>query len=84
MLEEWRDTLEANPNVDFWQEMVTGLLIEDGKAVGVKTSLGLEIKSKSVVLTNGTFLNGLNSYWRKTTSVAVEQERAHLLVLQNN
>lgn len=57
--QEWRDTLEANPNVDFWQEMVTGLLIEDGRAVGVKTTLGLEIKSKSVVLTNGTFLNGL-------------------------
>lgn len=54
----WRDKLEKNQNVSFWQEMVTGLLIEDNRVVGVKTSLGLEIKSSSVVLTNGTFLNG--------------------------
>ena len=57
--EEWRLNLERNLNVDFWQEMVSGILIEDGRAVGVKTSLGIEIKSKTVVLTNGTFLNGL-------------------------
>tara|TARA_R110000868_G_scaffold143741_3_gene362250 strand:- start:41712 stop:43580 length:1869 start_codon:yes stop_codon:yes gene_type:complete len=57
--EEWRLALENTPNVDFYQEMVSGLLINNGKAVGVTTSLGLEIKSKSVVLTNGTFLNGL-------------------------
>lgn len=57
--EEWRLTLERNPNVDFWQEMVTGLIVEDKKVVGVKTSLDIEIKAKSVVLTNGTFLNGL-------------------------
>lgn len=55
----WRDKLEANPNVSFWQEMVTGLIIEDNTAIGVITSLGLEIRSKSVVLTNGTFLNGI-------------------------
>lgn len=54
----WRDKLEKNQNVSFWQEMVTGLLIEDNYVVGVQTSLGLEIKSKTVVLTNGTFLNG--------------------------
>ena len=54
----WRDKLEKNSNVSFWQEMVTGLLIEEHRVVGVKTSLGLEIKSSSVVLTNGTFLNG--------------------------
>jgi len=57
--EEWRLALERTENVDFYQEMVSGLLIEGRKVVGVKTSLGLEIKAKSVVLTNGTFLNGL-------------------------
>ncbi len=57
--EEWRLALENTPNVDFYQEMVSGLIIENGKACGVKTSLGITIKSKSVVLTNGTFLNGL-------------------------
>jgi tRNA uridine 5-carboxymethylaminomethyl modification enzyme len=54
----WRDKLEKNLNVSFWQEMVTGLIVEDCRVVGVKTSLCLEIKAKSVVLTNGTFLNG--------------------------
>ena len=57
--EEWRLALENTPNVDFYQEMVSGLLIEGEKVVGVKTSLGIDIRSKSVVLTNGTFLNGL-------------------------
>ncbi|TDE08860.1 tRNA uridine-5-carboxymethylaminomethyl(34) synthesis enzyme MnmG [Dyadobacter psychrotolerans] len=57
--QEWRNILENNPNVDFWQDTAKGILIEDGKACGVKTSLGIEIKSRSVVLTNGTFLNGL-------------------------
>ncbi|UZO81841.1 tRNA uridine-5-carboxymethylaminomethyl(34) synthesis enzyme MnmG [Aquimarina sp. ERC-38] len=57
--EEWRLLLEQTPNLDFYQEMVSGLLIEKDKVVGVKTSLGIEIKAKSVVLTNGTFLNGL-------------------------
>jgi tRNA uridine 5-carboxymethylaminomethyl modification enzyme len=56
--EEWRLALERTSNVDFWQEMVSGLLVKDNKVVGVKTSLGLEIRSKAVVLTNGTFLNG--------------------------
>ena len=56
---KWRQTLEGIDNLDFWQEMVVGLLVEDGKILGVRTSLGLEIKSKTVVLTNGTFLNGL-------------------------
>ena len=56
--EEWRLALERTPNVDFWQEMVSGLLVENNTVTGVKTALGLEIKSKSVVLTNGTFLNG--------------------------
>lgn len=57
--EEWRSALEKTPNVDFWQEMVSGLLVDGNRVVGVRTALGIEIKSKSVVLTNGTFLNGL-------------------------
>ena len=57
--EEWRLALENTPNVDFYQEMVSGLLVENNKAVGVTTSLGINVRSKSVVLTNGTFLNGL-------------------------
>ncbi|MDH4058089.1 MAG: tRNA uridine-5-carboxymethylaminomethyl(34) synthesis enzyme MnmG, partial [Cyclobacteriaceae bacterium] len=56
--EEWRLTLENNPNVDFWQEMVGEIIVKDGKACGVKTGLGIEILGKSVILTNGTFLNG--------------------------
>ena len=55
----WREMLENTPNVDFYQDMVVELLIKGDKAVGVKTSLGNEIKAKSVVLTNGTFLNGI-------------------------
>ncbi|MGY4383347.1 tRNA uridine 5-carboxymethylaminomethyl modification enzyme [Pedobacter sp. UYP24] len=57
--EEWRLALERTPNVDFWQDMVSSLIIENGAVKGVKTSIGVEIKAKSVVLTNGTFLNGL-------------------------
>ena len=57
--ETWRLMLEKTPNLDFYQEMVSGILISNGAVVGIKTSLGLEIMSKTVVLTNGTFLNGL-------------------------
>ncbi len=56
--QEWRSMLEKTKNLDFWQEMVTDILIEDKQAVGVRTALGLEIRSKAVILTNGTFLNG--------------------------
>lgn len=56
--EEWRLALERIPNVDFWQEMVREIIVKDGRAIGVKTSLGIEIPAKAVVLTNGTFLNG--------------------------
>ncbi|MFN4233429.1 MAG: tRNA uridine-5-carboxymethylaminomethyl(34) synthesis enzyme MnmG [Bacteroidia bacterium] len=55
----WRQMLEETPNVDFWQDMVSGLIINDQKVCGVITQMGLEIKSKAVVLTNGTFLNGV-------------------------
>jgi tRNA uridine 5-carboxymethylaminomethyl modification enzyme len=57
--EEWRLLLERNPNVDFWQDMCSGLIVEGDLIVGVKTSLGISIYGKSVILTNGTFLNGL-------------------------
>ncbi|UII81588.1 tRNA uridine-5-carboxymethylaminomethyl(34) synthesis enzyme MnmG [Flagellimonas sp. CMM7] len=57
--EEWRLALENTQKVDFYQEMVSGLLVEGDKIVGVRTSLGIDVKSKAVVLTNGTFLNGL-------------------------
>ena len=57
--EEWRLTLEQTPNVDFWQEAVTGLLIENDAVVGIKTQLGVEFRGRTVILTNGTFLNGL-------------------------
>ncbi|ACU09010.1 tRNA uridine 5-carboxymethylaminomethyl modification enzyme gidA [Flavobacteriaceae bacterium 3519-10] len=57
--EEWRIALENTPNLDFFQDMVKSLIIENNKVCGVVTSLGIQIRGKSVVLTNGTFLNGL-------------------------
>ena len=57
--EEWRMTLEQTTNVDIWQDTAKEIIVKDNRAVGVKTSLGVEITAKSVVLTNGTFLNGL-------------------------
>ena len=57
--EEWRLFLEANPNVDFWQDMCNGIIVENNVVKGIKTSLGIDIYGDAVVLTNGTFLNGL-------------------------
>jgi tRNA uridine 5-carboxymethylaminomethyl modification enzyme len=57
--EEWRLSLEAISNLDFWQEMVSGLIVKDGRVKGVVTGMGIEIPAKAVVLTNGTFLNGI-------------------------
>ncbi|MBR9998065.1 MAG: tRNA uridine-5-carboxymethylaminomethyl(34) synthesis enzyme MnmG [Cyclobacteriaceae bacterium] len=57
--EEWRLQLERLDQVDFWQEMITGIVVKNGTVRGVKTGLGLEIPGKSVILTNGTFLNGI-------------------------
>lgn len=56
---KWREMLENTPNLDFYQDMVKSLLVKDGRVFGVVTGLGHEIKGKSVVLTNGTFLNGI-------------------------
>jgi len=57
--EDWRLMLEQTKNLDFYQDMVSGLLIEKDRVIGVRTSLGLKVKAKTVILTNGTFLNGL-------------------------
>jgi tRNA uridine 5-carboxymethylaminomethyl modification enzyme len=56
---EWRSMLENTPNLDFWQDMVTGVAVKDGRVTGVTTSMGHSINAKAVVLTNGTFLNGV-------------------------
>lgn len=56
---KWRQLAEEHPNIDFWQEMVKGIVVKDGRIIGVRTGMGLEIPAKSVVLTNGTFLNGI-------------------------
>ena len=73
---KWRHMLEQTENVDFWQEMVVGLVVKDKRVLGVKTSLGLEILSKTVILTNGTFLNGLIHIGTKTFGGGRAAERA--------
>jgi tRNA uridine 5-carboxymethylaminomethyl modification enzyme len=72
----WREALEQNPNVDMWQDMVNQLLIEGKRVVGVKTGIGIEIRAKSVVLTNGTFLNGLIHIGEKKFGGGRTAERA--------
>ncbi|MFT5243220.1 MAG: tRNA uridine 5-carboxymethylaminomethyl modification enzyme [Glaciecola sp.] len=74
--EDWRLLLEQTKNLDFYQDMVSGLIVENHKVVGVKTSLGLEIKSKTVILTNGTFLNGLIHIGNKNFGGGRAGERA--------
>src|ERR671911_569657 len=74
--EEWRLTLEQTENLDFWQDMVDNLLVSRGKVVGVRTGMGLEIKSKAVVLTNGTFLNGVIHIGEKQFGGGRAAERA--------
>jgi tRNA uridine 5-carboxymethylaminomethyl modification enzyme len=74
--EDWRMLLEQTQNLDFYQDMVVGLLIKGEQVIGVKTSLGLEIKSRSVVLTNGTFLNGLIHIGEKNFGGGRAGERA--------
>ncbi len=73
---EWRKMLEATPNLDFWQDMVVGLLMKNDKVVGVKTSMGLEIAAKSVILTSGTFLNGVIHIGEKNFGGGRAGERA--------
>jgi len=72
----WREALEQNPNVDMWQDMVTEIIVQDKRVLGVKTGIGLEIKAKAVVLTNGTFLNGLIHIGEKKFGGGRTAERA--------
>ena len=74
--ELWRLMLENTPNVDFWQDMVTDLIVKNNKVSGVITSMGIEIKAKSVILTNGTFLNGLIHIGEKQFGGGRSGERA--------
>lgn len=73
---EWRKMLENTPNLDFWQDMVIGLVVKNDKVVGVKTSMGLEIACKSVILTSGTFLNGVIHIGEKNFGGGRAGERA--------
>lgn len=74
--EEWRLALERTPNLDIWQDNVVGLLVKENTVYGVKTSLGIEIESKAVVLTNGTFLNGVMHIGEKKFGGGRTAERA--------
>ena len=74
--EKWRLMLEATPNVDFWQDMVDGLIVKDGKVRGVTTFMGQNIAAKTVVLTNGTFLNGIIHIGEKQFGGGRSGERA--------
>ncbi|OCX50557.1 tRNA uridine-5-carboxymethylaminomethyl(34) synthesis enzyme MnmG [Mucilaginibacter sp. PPCGB 2223] len=74
--EEWRLALERTPNVDFWQDMVSSLLVKNNTVCGVKTSLGIEIEADAVVLTNGTFLNGVIHIGEKRMGGGRTAERA--------
>jgi len=74
--EDWRLLLENTKNLDFYQEMVSELIVNNGKVEGVKTSLGIEVKAKTVVLTNGTFLNGLIHIGEKNFGGGRAGERA--------
>ncbi len=80
--ETWRLMLEQTPNLDFYQEMISGILVAGGKIQGVRTSLGLEIRGKSVVLTNGTFLNGLIHIGEKQFGGGRSGERASTGITQ--
>lgn len=62
---EWRHILENTPNLSLWQDSVVGIIVEEGRVAGVRTALGVEFRSRAVVLTNGTFLNGLMHVGRK-------------------
>ena len=72
----WREALETNPNIDMWQDMATELIVSGDTVTGIRTSMGMDIKSKSVVLTNGTFLNGLIHIGEKKFGGGRTAERA--------
>jgi tRNA uridine 5-carboxymethylaminomethyl modification enzyme len=72
----WREMLERTEGLDFWQDSVVGVIVEGGRCVGVRTALGSEIRGKAVVLTNGTFLNGLMHIGEKQFGGGRAGERA--------
>ena len=80
---EWRMLLEQNSNVDFWQDMCTGVLVDQGKIVGVKTSMDINIFADAVVLTNGTFLNGLIHLGEKQFGGGRAAEKASTGITEN-
>ena len=80
---EWRMLLEQNPNVDFWQDMCTGVLVDEGKIVGVKTAMDINIFADAVVLTNGTFLNGLIHLGEKQFGGGRAAEKASTGITEN-
>ena len=81
--EEWRLMLERTPNLDFYQDMVNGLLVEKGKIIGVKTTLGITIKAQTVILTTGTFLNGLIHIGDKSFGGGRAGERASVGITED-
>jgi tRNA uridine 5-carboxymethylaminomethyl modification enzyme len=81
--EEWRLLLERNLNVDFWQDMCDGLLVQSDTVIGIKTSLGIKIYGKSVVLTNGTFLNGLIHIGEKQLGGGRAAEKASIGITED-
>ncbi len=81
--ELWRITLENNKNIDFWQEMIVSLQVKDKRVLGVKTALGIEIKAKSVILTNGTFLNGIIHIGEKKFGGGRTAEKAATGITEN-
>ena len=76
--ESWRLKLEGNKNVDFWQDMVTDVTVKNGKIIGIETQLGVKFGAKSVILTNGTFLNGLIHIGEKNFGGGRAAERASI------
>ena len=81
--EEWRSMLENTENIDFWQDMVNELIIKDQKVIGVKTGLGIEFMAKAVVLSNGTFLNGIIHIGEKHFSGGRIGERSSIGLTEN-
>jgi tRNA uridine 5-carboxymethylaminomethyl modification enzyme len=80
---EWRMLLEQNANVDFWQDMCVGVIVEEGKVIGVKTSLDIDVFADAVVLTNGTFLNGLIHLGEKQFGGGRAAEKASTGITEN-
>ncbi|MEP7170948.1 MAG: tRNA uridine-5-carboxymethylaminomethyl(34) synthesis enzyme MnmG, partial [Bacteroidota bacterium] len=81
--EQWRIMLEQTPNVDFWQDMITQLITDKGKVTGVVTGMGIEFNAKAVVLTNGTFLNGIIHIGEKKFGGGRTGEKASVGITEN-